>query len=183
MKILFWMSLLLSQPLLAKPAPEFSLKDAEGNTHDLAKYKGKYVVLEWTNSDCPFVQDHYERKTMVRTFNKFKAKNVVWLAVNSTHYNTAEKTKEWKGKYGLSFPTLQDADGKVGKLYGAKKTPHMFVIDPKGEVIYQGAIDDDSTNEKKQKTNYVEQALNQSISNTKIDPSETTAYGCSVKYK
>lgn len=162
---------------------EFSAKDENGKVHSLAKYKGKYLVLEWTNGECPFVVDHYERNTMVKLNNKFKNKNVVWLAVNSSHFITPEKTKKWKSKWALPYPTLQDPTGKMGKSFGAKKTPQMFVFNPQGSLIYQGAIDDDSTNEKKVKTNYVEKALNEAIANRKVSVPKTKAYGCSVKYK
>src|SRR5262245_44749875 len=128
---------------VGQTAPEFTLKDQDGKEVDLAKLRGKIVVLEWTNPDCPFVQRHYEAKTMSPLADKFRDRDVVWLAVNSTHYMDAAKDRAWRSQQGFPYPVLDDRGGTVGGAYGAKTTPHMFVIDRKGALVYAGAIDDD----------------------------------------
>jgi len=110
-------------PAIGKPAPAFSGVDETGAKHTLADYKGKAVVLEWTNPDCPFVARHYEADTMEKLAAALGAKEVVWLAVNSTWTNTADATKEWKSEQGFTYATLQDNDGTIGHAYGAKTTP------------------------------------------------------------
>jgi peroxiredoxin len=114
---------------------------------------------------------------------KYKDKGIVWLAINSTHYATAEKDKAWAAKHGLSYPILGDRDGKVGKAYGARTTPHMFVIDTKGAIVYQGAIDDDQRWTNPNPTNLVDKALGELLAGQPVSQAQTTPYGCSVKYK
>lgn len=164
-------------------APDFKLQDENGKWHELAKLKGKYVVLEWTSSKCPFVVTHYEAGTMTNLSKKLKANDFVWLAINSTHDNKPADSKAWAQKWKVTYPTLQDPTGVIGKAYKAQTTPHMFIIDPKGNIAYQGAIDDDSTNEKKQKTNYVDAAMTQLRKKAAVTTTSTKPYGCSVKYK
>jgi len=169
---------------VGKPAPAFTLKDESGKEHSLSQYKGKIVVLEWTNPGCPFVQRHYTADTMQKTFNGVDAKKVVWLAVDSTASNTPDKSAAWKKAEGFTYPVLQDASGTVGKAYGAKTTPHMYVIDEQGVVRYAGAIDDDPRGTKKDgPTNHVKTALDAVLSGKPVPASTTEPYGCSVKYK
>lgn len=167
---------------VGSPAPAFSLKDEAGKPHQLAEYKGKIVVLEWTNPECPFVQRHYEAETMKKT-EKAAGPEVVWLAVDSTALNTPEKSAAWKKAKALDYPILQDADGKVGKSYGAKTTPHMYVIDDKGVLRYAGAIDDDPRGTNKTPTNLVKAAVDAVKAGKSVAQPTTQPYGCGVKYK
>jgi len=169
--------------LVGKKAPAFSLTDQHGKKHDLKAYQGKTVVLEWTNPQCPFVVRHYDAKTMKNLAENFDSKGIVWLAVNSSHFVKHADSKAWAKKYGHTFPTLLDTDGKIGKAYNAKTTPHMFIIDGKGIVQYEGAIDSDSWGEDAKSTNYVNSALQAMLKKKPVDPNATKAYGCSVKYK
>jgi peroxiredoxin len=175
---------------IGKPAPTFALKDAEGNTHDLAKLTadGKIVVLEWFNPDCPFIKKHYEKSTTMNDLAaKYADKDVVWLSIDSSHYVTAEKTAKVVKKWNIKHPVLLDASGEVGHTYEAKTTPHMYVIDAKGTLVYAGAIDN-SKNTKAPDTsdadyvNYVDQALTELLAGKDVTVTETKAYGCSVKY-
>ena len=170
-------------------APDFTLVDTAGKSHTLSDYtkQGKIVVIEWFNSECPFVKLHHEKQTTMKdTASKFADKNVVWIAINSGapgkqgHGKDADAVKNWK----LAYPVLNDETGSVGKLYGAKTTPHMFIVDSKGILAYQGAIDNDAKNEmaKDKKVNYVGQALTELTSGKPVSQAETKAYGCSVKY-
>lgn len=174
---------LLAAVTIGKPAPDFSLKDEAGKQHALKDYRGKIVVLEWTNSKCPFVQHHYEKGTMKTLAARFSSKDVVWLAVNSTHSNQPSDSKAWTTKWSLQYPTLQDASGTVGKLYDAQTTPHMYVIDKEGIVRYAGAIDNDPEDSNPKRTNYIDNAVSAVLAGKAPDPSETKPYGCSVKYK
>lgn len=168
---------------VGKPAPAFTLKDETGKEHSLAQYKGKVVVLEWTNPECPFVKRHYEADTMATTLKGFDAKKVVWLAVDSTAHNTPDKSAAWKKTEGFTYPVLQDAPGTVGKAYGAKTTPHMYVIDEQGVVRYAGAIDDDPRGKNEKKVNHVKTAVDAVLTGKQVPAATTTPYGCSVKYK
>jgi peroxiredoxin len=172
------------QPLeVGKPAPDFSARDENGIDHTLSEYAGHAVVLEWTNSECPFVERHYKAGTMKRLATVLGAKDVVWLAVNSTYTNTPDDTKAWKKEQGFSYATLQDPEGKLGHLFGARTTPHMFVIDAKGVLRYAGAIDDDEYGRSAKPKNYVEGAVQALLAGASPEPSETQSYGCSVKYR
>ena len=182
-------TLFLAVPALAAevgdPAPAFTLKDEVGGSHALDQYRGKIVILEWTNPECPFVQRHYGGKTMQRTLATLGGKDgkkVVWLAVDSTSHNTPAKSKAWKAEQGFPYPVLQDATGDVGHAYGAKNTPHMFVIDEKGVLRYAGAIDDDPRGRNTTPTNYVEKAVNALATGKAVSPSTSDPYGCTVKY-
>ncbi len=169
-------------PRVGSPAPAFALADEEGVTHDLTRYRGKTVVLEWTNPGCPYVKRHYRADTMEKLAVQYQA-DVVWLAVNSTHSNTPEESRAWKQEQGFQYATLQDADGSVGRLYGATTTPDMFVIDPEGVLRYAGAIDDDPRGKSEAPDNYVDGAIGALLAGNNPDPAKTRPYGCSVKYE
>ena len=168
---------------VGQPAPDFTLTDARGKTHRLSDYRGKTVVLEWTNPECPFVKRHAQAKTMTRTFEQ-AGDDVVWLAVDSSHFVKPKDSKAWKSKHDIPYPILQDPEGKVGQMYAAKTTPHMFVIDGKGIVRYAGAIDNDPHGDKdaQARTNYVGQAIDALAAGKKPEVSSNKPYGCSVKY-
>lgn len=174
-----------------KPAPDFTLPGADGQNHALAAYKGKYVVLEWTNHDCPFVKKHYSGGAMQATQKKYTGKGVVWLQIISSapgkqgYLSAAQANEVNKAQGTAATATLLDPDGKVGKLYGAQTTPHMYVIAPDGKLIYQGAIDDkQSTNPADIATskNYVAAALDEAMAGKAVSQPVTKSYGCSVKY-
>ncbi len=172
-------------------AADFTLTDVNGKSHKLSDFRGKYVVLEWFNSECPFVVKHYGTGNMQDLQSRYTAQGVVWLVINSTNpghgdFKSPEQSKavlaDWK-----AAPTalMLDRDGKVGQLYGAKTTPHMWVIDPKGTVIYAGGIDDKrSTNPADVKTakNFVAAALDEAKAGKPVTVASAPPYGCSVKY-
>ncbi|NNB95720.1 redoxin domain-containing protein [Corallococcus exiguus] len=168
---------------VGKPAPAFTLKDEAGKAHSLSEYKGKVVVLEWTNPECPFVKRHYEAKTMQTTQKGFDAKKVVWLTVDSSSTHNAKSAADWKKKEGFSQPVLLDTDGAVGKSYAAKTTPHMYVIDGEGVVRYAGAIDNDPRGKEATKVNYVQTAVDALLNGKQVPTATSEPYGCSVKYK
>lgn len=172
-------------PAPGEAAPAFSLKDHTGKAHTLADYKGKVVVLEWTNPECPFVVRHYREKTMKTLSEQYAGKDVVWLAVNSSHFANAAVNKAFVEKEGLKYAVLDDASGSVGHAYGARTTPDMYVIDPAGKIAYRGAIDNDPFGDKKaaEKVNYVGAALPAVIGKSAVATARTKPYGCSVKYK
>lgn len=172
-----------SKTELGSKAPEFGLEDQNDNKVDLSDFSENLVVLEWLNPDCPFVQRHYKSKTMTTLAEKFKDKNVYWLAINSTHYMNKEDNKKWIDKFNIEYPILDDSSGLVGNMYGAKTTPNMFIIDESGTLVYSGAIDDDPRGSKnKNSVNYVDQALGEIIAGKPVTISRTKPYGCSVKY-
>ncbi len=170
---------------VGEPAPDFTLKDEQEKGHSLSQYRGKIVVLEWINPECPFVKRHYKAKTMTTLAEAYSDKNVVWLAIDSSRSVTPEQSRKWIEKNKISYPILQDPNGEVGQLYEAKTTPHMFVIDAAGVLRYQGAIDNDSwgTKEVKKVDNHVDQALKALAAGQLPILTETKPYGCSVKYK
>jgi peroxiredoxin len=172
-------------------APDFSLTDSNGKTHTLAEHKGKYVVLEWTNPQCPFVVKHYGSGNMQKVQKMAKDKGVVWLTIDSSApgkegYLSGEEAKKARaGNYAESAALLLDPDGKVGKLYGAKATPHMFIIDPQGKLVYAGAIDSiksASVDDIPKATNYVKVGLEEAMAGKPLSTPTSQAYGCSVKY-
>lgn len=172
---------------VGKAVPAFSLTGIDGKIWSIADLKGKVVVLEWTNPNCPFVQRVYKSGVMTGVQKKY-ADKVVWLTVNSTHpdhqdHETADalaKTyKDWNGTFATM---LLDPEGKVGKMFDAKTTPHMFVIDKEGKLVYAGGIDDDPRGSKSEKTNYVDQALSCLLEGKAVATSTSKPYGCSVKY-
>ena len=173
------------------PAPDFSVSDAAGKPVKLSDYRGKFVVLEWTNPDCPFVQKHYRSRNMQDLQKEWGAKDVVWLSVNSTRqghdeYRDGAKMQAWMASQGgAPKAILIDAKSEVGSAYAAKTTPHMFVISPDGKVLYNGAIDDKrSANpaDAKKANNYVRAALTEAQAGKPVTVASTTPYGCSVKY-
>lgn len=181
----------LAAATVGQPAPAFSAVDTSGKTVSLADFKGRTVVLEWVNPGCPFVKKHYDSANMPATQKNAVAKGAVWLAVNSTHtgasdYLSPAALAGWmKDKGAAPTATLMDADGKVGRAYGARTTPHMYVIDPKGTLAYAGAIDSKPTANPadiKTATNYVNQAVAEVVAGKPVSQPVTQAYGCSVKY-
>ncbi len=170
-------------------APDFTLTDTAGQAHTLSALlaDGKIVVLEWFNPDCPFIVKHHQTfKTMNETFAAVQGKNVVWLAINSGGAGKQgaglERNQKAVTEYALPFPLLMDTDGAVGKAYGARTTPHMFVITAKGAVAYSGAIDDDRSADTLGKQNYVAAALAELLAGQPVATPDTKPYGCSVKY-
>jgi peroxiredoxin len=171
---------------IGQPAPTFSLQDQDGKTVNLADYKGKIVVLEWFNPGCPYVQRHYkaDMNTMNNLYEKYSAKDVQWLAINTTAGNTAGSNKQAADKWNIKHPVLSDADSAVAKAYGAKTTPHMFIIDKQGNLVYAGGIDNDREGDKgNDRVNYVDKALKEVLAGQTVSEPETEAYGCGVKYK
>jgi peroxiredoxin len=174
------------------PAPDFKGTDSNGISHTLSQYRGKYVVLEWANKGCPYDQKHYLSGNMESLQKEWTGKGVVWLSVISSapgtqgHVSAAEENQYLKTMKAAPTAALLDADGTIGRLYQAKTTPHMFVIDPKGNLIYQGAIDDKPTTDQadvKTAHNYLNDALNASMAGKPVPVATTRPYGCSVKYK
>jgi peroxiredoxin len=173
-------------------APEFKGTDSLGKTETLAQYRGKYVVLEWANQGCPYEHKHYESGNMQRLQKQWTAKGVVWLSVISSApgeqgYVSAAEEKDYLAKMKAA-PTaaILDPSGTIGRLYGAKTTPHMFVIDPEGKLVYEGAIDDQPTPDpaslKAVQHNYLNEALEASMAGKAVATPVTRPYGCSVKY-
>jgi len=176
---------------IGQPAPDFALPDVKDKPLKLSDYAGKYVVLEWVNPDCPFVRKHYNSGNMPALQGEASGKDVVWLTINSTNpqsseYKTPAVMQGWMdGKKAKPKAVLFDRDGAAGHAYGAKTTPHMYVIDPKGKLVYMGAIDDKrSTNPDDVKTakNYVRAALDESLAGKPVTVASTVSYGCSIKY-
>ena len=166
-------------------APAFTLSDTEGNLVKLADYRGKVVVLEWLNPDCPFVKRHYDEDTMKKLTSAYDDSGVVWLTINSTNYMDGAANASFAKKEDVDWPILVDQDGTVGHAYGAATTPHMFIINKEGKVVYDGAVDDDPRGNKAaaERTNYVANALDEVLAGKAVTTPETKPYGCSVKYK
>jgi peroxiredoxin len=172
-------------------APNFTLTDTNGTVHHLSDFKSKYVVLEWFNPDCPFVVKHYTGGNMQGLQKTYTDKGVVWLSINSSaagkqgHYPPSE-LNDWAKKNNVSATALlMDSSGQAGQLFGAKTTPHMYIIDPAGTLIYQGAIDSINSADPAvipNSQNYVKNALDESLAGKPITTPATKAYGCSVKY-
>ena len=176
---------------VGQPAPAFSAADASGRTVSLADFKGKTVVLEWVNPECPYVRKHYDSANMQATQKAAAAQGVVWLSVNSTHPSHGDHTKPaqmlaWTQKQGAApTATLMDVDGRIGRAYGARTTPHLYVIVARGNLVYAGGIDDKpSSNPADVKTakNHVNAALADLRAGRPVAQAVTRAYGCSVKY-
>ncbi len=168
----------------SKKAPPFRLNSFCGKTVNLSDYRGKIVVLEWLNFECPFVKYHYEKtNTMIDLANKYKDENVVWLAVNSTSHTTPEANNDFAEKHKLPYLILDDRSGKVGRAYGAQTTPHMYIINARGNIVYAGAIDNSPMGNRKEGViNYVDQALAELTAGKPVSTRESKPYGCSVKY-
>jgi peroxiredoxin len=163
-------------------APDFTLTNQDGKELSLKDYAGKTVVLEWVNPDCPFVQRHYKAKTMTTLASKWAEKDIVWLAINSTHYMGVDDNLKFAKAQGLTYSILSDSSGEVGRAYHAKTTPHMFVIGGDGKIVYNGAIDDDNRGSSESPTNFVDAALSSCVAGASVEIAQTKPYGCSVKY-
>jgi peroxiredoxin len=172
-------------------APDFIVSDSAGKPVHLSDFQGKFVVLEWTNPECPFVQKHYNSANMPTLQKEWGARDVIWLTVNSTNHSSSEfktgaQMDSWMHAHGAAQKAvLIDADSATGMKYAAKTTPHMFVIDPKGEIVYAGAIDDKRSTrieDTKTATNYVRVALTEAMAGKPVTTPNTTPYGCTVKY-
>lgn len=195
-KLAFALAFLLVLPVVAavrvgEPAPNFTATDSYGHQHSLSQYKGKYVVLEWHNQGCPFTKKHYDSGNMQKLQKLWTSKGLVWFTVISSApgeqgYVTATQENDYVNRMGAA-PTavLLDPNGDLGHLYGAKTTPQMFVINPQGQLIYDGAIDDKPTTEQSDiagATNYVTAALEESLAGKPVAVTASRPYGCSVKY-
>ena len=179
-------------PPVGSAAPDFSVPDATGKTQSLSEYKGKYIVLEWFNPECPFVKKHYGSDNMQKLQQEYTGKGVVWLTVDSNAPGTegnisadqAQKImKQWNTH---QTALLLDPDSKVAKLYGAKNTPNMVVINPEGKIVYEGAIDSKASPNPADipsSTNYVKNALDESLGGKPVSNAQTKPYGCHITYK
>ncbi len=178
---------------VGKPAPDFSLTDIKGTNHSLSDYRGRVVVLEWVNPECPIVMKHYDRSgNMPRTQKAAAADGVVWLQINSGHPGAqgdydAAKVAEWQKRQGtVSTAYFRDQDGKVGRLYDARTTPHMFVIDGNGTLVYAGGIDSIRSGNPAdiaKATNYVTAALTDLKARRPVRTQTSQPYGCGIKYR
>lgn len=172
-------------------APDFKGTDSNGKAHTLSQYRGKYVVLEWANKGCPYEQKHYNSGNMEKLQREWTGKGVVWLSVLSSapgeqgNVTPTEENAYLKEKHAAPTAAILDPSGQIGRLYEAKTTPHMFVIDPNGKLIYQGAIDDAPSTDPSTINaahNYVSQALTEAMAGRSVTTPVTRPYGCSVKY-
>ena len=179
-------------PPVGSAAPDFSAPDTNGKTHSLSQYKGKYVVLEWFNPECPFVKKHYGSDNMQKLQQEYTGKGVVWLTIDSNapgsegSLSADAASKVMNGWKTRQTALLLDPEGKAGRAYGAKNTPNMVVINPEGKIVYEGAIDSKATPNPADipnSTNYVKVALDESLEGKPVTTSTTKPYGCSVKYK
>ena len=180
-----------SQATVGASAPTFTLSDTDGDTHSLSDFEGKYVVLEWLNFECPFVGKHYGSGNMQALQKTYTEKDVVWLSIVSSAegeqgYYPPQEMKAQKEKRDAHMSAiLMDPSGEVGRSYGATVTPHMYVINPEGTLIYKGGIDDKPTTDEadvKGATNYVKNALTQAMNGKEVDPKTASPYGCTIKY-
>lgn len=185
------LSAVASAAELGAPAPDFTLKDLDGRDVKLSSFKGKTVVLEWFNPECPFVKASHTKGSLVDFAKRATKKGVVWLAINSgapgKQGHGVEKSRAGVKAFGLEHPVLLDESGAVGHAYGATNTPHLFVIDANGVLVYRGAIDNSPDGEGEapkdgKLVNYVEAALDDLSAGRAVKTPDTKAYGCSVKY-
>ena len=179
-------------PPVGSAAPEFSAPDANGKTQSLSEYKGKYVVLEWFNPECPFVKKHYGSDNMQKLQAEYTGKGVVWLTIDSNapgsegniNADQAKKIMDsWKTK---QTALLLDPESKIAKLYGAKNTPNMVIVGPDGKIVYEGAIDSKATPNPADiptSTNYVKAALDEALTGKPVSNAQTRPYGCHITYK
>jgi peroxiredoxin len=176
---------------VGQAAPDFTATDTSGKARKLSEFRGKFVVLEWTNPGCPFVRKHYGGN-MQATQKDATAKGAVWLAINSTEEASSDylppvQLASWMGEKNASpTATLMDPAGTLGQLYGAKTTPTMFIVNPQGQLVYAGAIDSIASarvDDIKTATNYVRQGLAEAMAGKPLTVAASRAYGCSVKYK
>ena len=176
---------------IGKPAPAFELVDIQGKLVKLADFKGRHVVLEWTNPNCPFVVKHYGSQNMQVLQKQARAKNVVWLSISSTaqshadYQSPTELFAHYKQWGATPTAILMDDSGQVGRTYAARTTPHMYLIDPKGVLVYAGGIDDKrsaSAEDVKTAKNFVRIALDESLAGKAVSTPSAAPYGCSIKY-
>lgn len=161
---------------LSQPAPNFSLNDCFGKLFSITEFKGKIVVLEWLNQNCPVSRGAHEKMKMQNIYKKYADKGVIWLGIDSTAGATAEGNRVYAARMGIAYPILLDPNGKVGHSFQAKRTPHMFVIDKTGKLVYTGAIDDQKDK------NYIVAAIEDLIANRPVAKPKTEPYGCGIKY-
>ena len=183
---------LRAAPSVGQMAPDFTLLDTAGKSVRLSDFKGKHVVLEWVNPGCPYVRKHYGSNNMQTTQKEVVAGGVVWLAINSTEeassdYQTPEELARWMSdSKAAATHTLMDPQGTVGQAYGARTTPHMYIVNPQGQLIYAGGIDSipsSSADDVKKAVNYVKQGVTQALAGQALSNPTTRPYGCSIKYK
>jgi peroxiredoxin len=188
---LCWAATTIARPIIDKPAPAFSAKSISGKTVSLSEFRGKTVVLEWTNHQCPFVQKHYNSDNMQTLQRKYTKDGVVWLTLISSApgkqgYVSADKAKQLTtDRKAAPSDILLDSDGVVGKLYGAKTTPHMYIIDGEGILRYMGGIDSIRSTDQadiKRADNYVKNGLDELMAGKAIAQTVSSPYGCSIKY-
>lgn len=175
------------QATVGQAAPQFTLTDTDGVAHKLSDYAGKTVVLEWFNPDCPFVvYAHGKKGPLSAQPARVIDEDTVWLAINSgapgKQGHGLERNQKAKVEYGMTYPVLIDESGDVGRLYGAKTTPHMYVINPEGTLVYAGGLDDSPMGRKSGATNYVDACVADLDAGKAVTTAETKPYGCSVKY-
>ena len=179
-------------PAVGQPAPDFTLTDTLGKTVHLSDYRGKLVVLEWVNPGCPYVRKHYSSANMQGTQKETTAQGVVWLSINSTEkasydYLAPPQLARWMvDQKATPTLTLMDEEGKVGQAYGARTTPHMYIISPQGTLVYAGGIDSIASSrpeDVKLAVNYVKQGVRQALAGQPLSNATTRPYGCSIKYK
>lgn len=180
----------MAQAVVGKPAPAFTATDVTGNPVALSDYKGKFVVLEWTNPRCPFVGKHYNSGNMPATQKRAVAEGVAWLSIQTIPDGSDQKAlarlQAWqKSKNASPTAAIVDSDGRIARAYQAKATPHMYIVDPRGTLIYAGAIDSKPSTDPadiKTATNYVSQALDEAMSGKPVSHPSSQAYGCAVEY-
>lgn len=190
--LVFFSGLVIAQQAkLNESAPDFRLTDSNGSEHSLSDFAGKIVVLEWINYDCPFVEKHYDSKNMQSLQAKYSEEGVIWLAICSSNkgkqgnFSVEEINKRSKNHNAKFTAYLIDEDGTVGKMYGAKTTPHMYIIDKSEMLVYAGGIDDKATTDVddiEDSKNYVATALDELLAGKEVSVQSSTPYGCSVKY-
>ena len=180
-----------AQVAVGSQAPEFTATDSHGQTHNLSQYHGKYVVVEWHNRDCPYTRKHYVSGNMEELQKQWTAKGVVWFTVISSapgqqgYVTDADENAYLEKMHAVPTAVLMDPEGKLGHLFDAKTTPEMYVIDPQGKLIYEGAIDDRPTpdvSDIKSADNFLNDALNSAMAGKQLANPATRPYGCSVKY-
>ena len=179
-------------PAVGQAAPDFTLQDATGKPVKLSDFRGKVVVLEWTNPGCPYVRKHYDSGNMAATQQDAVARGAVWLSINSTErashdYLEPAKLVAWQQQRNVQpTATLMDEEGRTGRAYGARTTPHMYIVDPQGRLAYAGGIDSiPSSNpaDIAKAVNYVKQAVGEATAGKPVSQATTRPYGCSIKYK
>ena len=183
--LLMTVGIATAQPVIA---PDFSLKDTDGQVHQLSDHKGKVVVIEFFNPDCPFIKRAHTNSTFKETIKWSQSQGVVWLAVNANAAGKQGAALETniaaKQALNVNFPILMNPTGTVGKAYGATRTPEMVIINPKGELVYQGGVDSSggSSRPKNAVQNWLKTALEQVLAQKPVTPARTKPWGCSVKY-